>query len=400
MEVLIKNCRLIDGYLDIQGDLYIKEGKIVEYGPGLDYACPRLDGKNLLAMPAFVELHGHFREPGYCYKEDLSTGSRAALKGGYTYVNLMANTKPIISSMDLVEDILAKAKDLDLIDIHQVVSITREFDGYSLDHLDSLDDRVRFISDDGFGVQSNLVMYQAMVKAREKDLIIIAHEEDKEIVNIDSRLAENLMTHRDLYLSQLTGAKLHLAHISTKEVVEQVREAKKENPHLSCEVSPHHFSLYDNDYRVNPPIREREDVEAIIGGIQDGTIDMIATDHAPHSQKDKEEGAPGISGLETAFALAYSYLVKEGHISLQKLSQLMSENPAKLAGIKKGRIKAGYDGDIVLVDLDQKNIVRGDQFVSKGKNTPFNGMELYGQLVATIRRGQVKYNGGVDLDNR
>ncbi|NLW21655.1 MAG: dihydroorotase [Tissierellia bacterium] len=400
MEVLIKNCRIVDETKDIQGDIYIKDGRIVEYGQSIHIDCKTIDATNLVAMPSFIDMHVHFREPGYTYKEDIYTGSMAALKGGYTFVNLMANTDPVCSGMEIVEYVLGRAKELDLIDIHQTVSVTKDFDGKTLDHLHTLDERVKFISDDGKGVQSNLTMFKALLIARDRDLTVIAHEEDEEIVDIDTRLSENIMTMRDIYLSGLTGARLHLAHVSTKESIEEIRKAKKEGIRVTCEVTPHHIALYDNDYRVNPPIREREDVRALVQGIVDGTVDVIATDHAPHSEEDKEKGAPGISGLETAFSLVYTNLVKRGSISLNRLSQLMSASPGKLMGLNKGRIKKGYDGDIVLIDLDKKIIIDKESFISKGKNTPFNGVEVYGEIIATIRRGQVKYNGGVNIDNR
>lgn len=399
MEILIKNCRIIDETKDFQGDIYIKDGKIAEFGKALVQNCKTVNGSGLVAMPGFIDMHVHFREPGYTYKEDIYTGSKAALKGGYTFVNLMGNTNPISSNMDVVDYVLDRANQLNLIDVHQVVSITKDFDGRTLDHLESLDNRVKFISDDGKGVQSNLVMYKAMLKAKEKGLTIIAHEEDEEIVNIDTRLSENIMTYRDFYLSKLTGAKLHLAHVSTKESIEEIRKAKIGNPNVTCEVTPHHIALYDNDYKVNPPIREKKDVIAIIEGIKDGTVDMIATDHAPHSKEDKEKGAPGISGIETAFPVCHTTLVKSGEITLNKLSELMSGNPGRLADINKGKIEVGYDGDIVMVDLEEKIIVDGNKFVSKGKNTPFNDMEFYGTVVATIRKGEIKYNGGIEIDN-
>ena len=399
MEILIKNCRVVDDTRDFQGDIYIKDGKIAEYGKKLEHDCKTIKGDGLVAMPAFIDIHVHFREPGYTYKEDIYTGSLAALKGGYTFVNLMGNTNPIASNMDVVNYVLDRASQLDLVDIHQVVSITKDFDGKTLDHLDDLDNRVKFISDDGKGIQSNFTMYNAMLKAKEKDLTIIAHEEDVEIVNIDTRLSENIMTFRDIYLSNIIGAKLHLAHVSTKECIDKIREAKIDNPNITCEVTPHHIALYDNNYRVNPPIRGKEDVIAIIEGIKNGTVDMISTDHAPHSKEDKEKGSPGISGIETAFPICYTTLVKSGKVSLNKLSELMSANPGRFAGINKGKMEVGYDGDIVLVDLDKKIIVEGKNFVSKGKNTPFEGMEFFGDIVATIRKGEIKYNGGIEIDN-
>lgn len=399
MDLLIKNCRIIDESKDIFGDIYIENGRIVDFGKSIDVNCKTINGANLITLPSFIDMHAHFREPGYSYKEDIESGSRAALKGGYTLVNLMANTNPIVSSMDIVDYILQKAKELDLIDIHQTVSITRDFDGKTIEHLDNIDGRVKFVSDDGKGIQSNRTMYEAMLKAKKKKLTLILHEEDEEISTFDSRLSENIMTLRDLYLAKLTGARIHLAHVSTKESIDMIRRAKREGVSVTCEVSPHHFSLYDLDYRVSPPIRRKNDVEAILEGIRDQTVDIIATDHAPHSLEDKKKGAPGISGLETSFSISYASLVKAKIISINQLSKLLSAQPARLMGVKKGRIEKGFDGDLVLVDLDQKVKVDSSKFLSKGKNTPFDGMEFYGRILATIRRGQIKYNGGIEVDN-
>lgn len=391
MGLLIKNSRIIDEELDLIGDVYIAEGKISEYGENLNYDCEIIDGKDLVLMPAFIDLHVHFREPGFTNKEDLSTGGHAALKGGFTFVNLMGNTKPICSSMDIVDYVLNRAKELDLVDIHQCVSITKNFDGHTLDHLDQLDNKVKIITDDGMGINSNIVMYNAMVKAKKKNLTIMTHAEDKDLTPIDYRISENIITVRDIYLAKATGAKLHLAHVSTKEAIEEIRKAKREGVNVTCEVTPHHISLWDNDYLVNPPIRSKADVDEIISGIIDGTVDTIATDHAPHTKEDKEKGSPGLSGLETAFSITYTTLVKGHKISLNKLSQLMSANPGRIMGINKGRIKAGYDADLVLVDLNKKVIIDSNTFLSKGKNTPFNGREVYGDLVMTLKDGKRKY---------
>ncbi len=391
MEILIKGSRIVDEELDFLGDLYIKDGKIKEIGKDLNYDCKLINGQGLVLMPAFIDLHVHFREPGYTYKEDLSTGGKAALKGGYTLVNLMGNTNPICSSMETVEYILNRGKELDLVDLHQTVTITKDFDGETLKHLETLDNRVKFISDDGYGVKSNLVMYKAMVKAKEKSLTIMTHAEEEDLTPIDYRISENIITIRDIYLSKVTGAKLHLSHVSTKEAIEEIRRGKKEGVNVTCEVSPHHISLWNNNYKVNPPIREKEDVEALIEGIIDGTVDSIATDHAPHSKEDKENGAPGLSGIETAFSVSYTSLVKSGKINLKKLSKIMSGNPGRIMDVKKGRIEKAYDGDLVLVDLEKEKIINSENFLSKGKNTPFEGMKFYGDVVSTIKDGKVKY---------
>lgn len=392
MKILIKNSRIIDETLDLIGDLYIEDGKIAEWGEDLNHECETIDGRELVLMPAFIDLHVHFREPGYTHKEDLETGGKAALKGGFIFVNLMGNTDPICSSMEVVDYVLNRGKQLNLVDIHQCVSITKDFDGKSLEHLDRLDNRVKVITDDGMGINSNIVMHNAMVKAKEKGLTIMTHAEDKDLTPIDYRISENIITVRDIYLSKTTGAKLHLAHVSTKEGIEEIRKAKAEGVNVTCEVTPHHISLWDNDYKVNPPIRAKEDVDEIILGIIDGTVDTIATDHAPHTKEDKENGSPGLSGLETAFSITYTTLVKGDKITLNKLSKIMSANGARIMDINKGRIKVGYDADLVLVDLNKKVIIDKNTFLSKGKNTPFNGMEFFGEVVMTLKDGAVKYN--------
>lgn len=391
MDILIKGARIVDESLDFIGDLYIKDGLIDEFGESLNYDCKTISGEGLVLMPSFIDLHVHFREPGNTHKEDLFTGGMAALKGGFTLVNLMGNTNPVCSSMETVEYVLNKGKELDLVDLHQTVSITKDFDGKTLDHLETLDNRVKFISDDGYGVKSNIVMYNAMVKAKEKGLTIMTHAEEEDLTPIDYRISENIITIRDLYLSKVTGAHLHLAHVSTKEAIEEIRRAKSEGVNVSCEVTPHHITLWDNDYKVNPPIREWEDVEAIIEGIIDGTVDTIATDHAPHTREDKEKGAPGLSGIETAFSVTYTSLVKSNKIDLKKLSKIMSANGGRIMDVKKGKIEKGYEGDLILVDLNKEITVDGEKFISKGKNTPFKGMKFYGEVVTTIKAGKIKY---------
>lgn len=391
MKILIREARVVDETKDFIGDLYINNGVIEDFGRDLNYDCESIDGQDLVLMPAFIDLHVHFREPGYTHKEDLFTGSLAALKGGYSLVNLMGNTNPICSSMDTVEYILNKAKELDLVDVHQTVSITKGFDGESLEHLEALDTRVKFISDDGKGVKSNIVMYNAMLLAKEKGLTIMTHAEDDDLTPIDYRISENIITIRDIYLSKVTEARLHLCHVSTKEAIEEIRRGKSEGVNLTCEVTPHHIALWDKDFKVNPPIRRKSDVEALIQGIIDGTVDTIATDHAPHTKEDKENGAPGLSGIETAFPVSYTTLVKSGRIDLMKLSKIMSGNPGRIMGVKKGRIEKGYDGDMVLLDLSKEIIVDGHSFISKGKNTPFNGMKFYGDIVMTLKNGEIKY---------
>lgn len=393
MELLIKNVNIVDSSKAFCGDVYINNGKIEDIGI-LNRDCEVLDGEGLYLLPSFVDLHAHFREPGYEYKEDILSGSMAAVKGGYTAVNLMGNTNPPCSYMDIVDYVLDRARRIGLVDIHQTVTITKDMLGKDIDHLKLIDERVKFISDDGKGIVNNKVMLLAMQVAKEKGITVISHAEDEEISKIDTRLSENLMTKRDIELAKFTGCSLHIAHVSTKEAMEEIATAKDKGLKITCEVTPHHiFGTSSLNYKVNPPLREREDIEALIRAIKKGYVDAIATDHAPHTKEDKEKGAMGISGIEVAFPICFTKLVLEGHITLNRLIKIMSENPARIMGLNKGKIEVGYDGDLVLVDLKKNYKIDPSSFLSKGKNNPFDGYEVYGRVVSTIKAGKVLFRG-------
>lgn len=397
MNLLIKNANIIDAYENFNGDILIIDGKISEIGKEINKTeVETIDAKGLTLMPAFIDTHAHFREPGLTHKEDIESGSKAAAKGGYTGVCLMGNTNPICSTRDVVEYVRNRAKEVGLVDIHQCVSITENFGGKSIEHLNAFEDdrELVAITDDGVGVMDSSIMMKAMEKAKENNWIVMSHAEDKTFSKIDMRIAEDLMTIRDLYLAKVTKARLHMAHVSTIESITAIRRAKKEGANVTCEVTPHHIGLTteESNYRVNPPIREKDDVKAIIEGIKDGTVDCIGTDHAPHTQEDKEKGAPGMVGLETAFSICYTELVKKYGITINKLSELMSRNPANILGMNKGSITIGKDGDLVLVDLNKEVIIDKDKFVSKGKNTPFHGRKYFGEVVMTIKAGKVIYS--------
>lgn len=397
MNLLITNAKIVDAYENYYGDILIKDGKINKIGT--DIKCSdieTIDAKGLTLMPAFIDTHAHFRDPGFTHKEDIESGAMAAVKGGYTGICLMGNTNPICSTKEVVEYVRGKAKEVDLVDIHQCVSITDNFKGNSIEHLEAFigDKKLKAITDDGVGVMDSSVMMNAMIKARENNWIVMSHAEDKTFSKIDMRIAEDLMTIRDLYLAKVTNARLHMAHVSTKEAIKAIREAKKEGTKVTCEVTPHHVALttVESNYRVNPPIREKEDIDEIVTGINDGTVDCIGTDHAPHTAEDKLNGAPGMVGLETAFSICYTKLVKEKNITLNKLSELMSKNPANILKMNKGTVTIGKDGDLILVDLNKKVTVNSSEFISKGKNTPFEGKEYYGEIKMTIKNGRVVYN--------
>lgn len=394
--LLIKNVNVVDAFQNFYGDVYIKNGIINEIGRSIVKKDVKvIDGHNLTLMPSFIDTHAHFREPGFTHKEDILSGSKAAVKGGYTGVCLMANTYPVCSNYEVLNAIRNRAKEVGLIDIHQCISITDGFSGDNIDHLENFkyDKNLIAISDDGFGVMDSSVMMKAMQLAKENNWIVMSHAEDETFSRIDMRIAEDLMTIRDLYLAKITKAHLHMAHVSTIEAIKAIENAKKEGVKVTCEVTPHHIALDStiSNYRVNPPIREKEDVENIINAIKEDIVDCIGTDHAPHTKDDKENGAPGMVGLETAFSICYTTLVKNNGISLNKLSSLMSKNPAEILRMNKGIISVGKDGDMVLVDLDKKVVVDSNDFVSKGKNTPFEGREYYGEVVMTIKGGKVVY---------
>lgn len=395
MRLLIKGARIVDCSQDFVGDVYIEKGIVKKVDRDINENCPVISGEGLVLLPSFMDLHCHFRDPGYTYKEDLLSGSLAAIRGGYTAVNLMANTNPVCSSMDIVDYVMDKSNKLNLIEIHQTVSITKDLKGRDINHLKNIRKPVRFISDDGKGVLKSRVMLEALVKAKEMGLVVISHAEDEELSEISTRLSENVLTARDIALAKFTGAQLHLAHVSTREAMEDIVAAKKRGYRITCEVTPHHIALTeDHDYRVNPPLRRREDIDFIIEAIKDGFVDAIATDHAPHSIEDKLNGAPGISGIETSFSICYTELVEKGHISINRLSEIMSKNPARIMGLNKGEIKQGFDGDLVLVDINKEVEINSAEFVSKGKNTPFDGMKYFGEVEMTIKGGKVLYRGG------
>ncbi|HII4421957.1 dihydroorotase [Clostridium perfringens] len=397
MNLLIKNVNLIDESNNFFGDIYIEKGVIKELGTELNKECETLDGKGLVLMPAFIDTHAHFRDPGFEYKEDIESGSKAAVRGGYTTVTLMPNTKPVCSSKEILDYVVNKGKEVGLVDLYQTVSITKNLSGEEINHLREFEGNpnVKAITDDGKGVSDSKIMMEAMKIAKENNWIVMSHAESPEFSKVDMRLAENMMTWRDITLAKFVDCRLHMSHVSTKEAMKYIIEGKNDGVKVTCEITPHHLALNNkiSNYRVNPPIREEEDVNFLIKAIKMNYVYCIGTDHAPHSKEDKEKGAPGMIGIEQAFSICYTKLVKENHISLNKLSQLMSGNAAKLLNINKGKLQPGFLGDLVLIDLNKKRIFKEEDIVSRSKNTPFNGMEFYGDVVLTIKNGKIVYKG-------
>lgn len=397
MNLLIKNVNLIDESNNFFGDIYIEKGLIKELGTELNKECETLDGKGLVLMPAFIDTHAHFRDPGFEYKEDIESGSKAAVRGGYTTVTLMPNTKPVCSSKKVLDYVVNKGKEVGLVDLYQTVSITKNLSGEEINHLREFEGNpnVKAITDDGKGVSDSKIMMEAMKIAKENNWIVMSHAESPEFSKVDMRLAENMMTWRDITLAKFVDCRLHMSHVSTKEAMKYIIEGKNDGVKVTCEITPHHLALNNkiSNYRVNPPIREEEDVNFLIKAIKMNYVDCIGTDHAPHSKEDKEKGAPGMIGIEQAFSICYTKLVKENHISLNKLSQLMSGNAAKLLNLNKGKLQPGFLGDLVLINLNKKRIFKEEDIVSRSKNTPFNGMEFYGDVVVTIKNGKIVYKG-------
>ncbi len=404
--LLIHRARVVDAVHDGVMDILIRGGVITAVrsaphleqkdsgGSGLSSDGTAIEAGGLACLPAFCDLHAHFRDPGQTIKEDLASGSRAAGKGGYTAVNLMANTKPVISSRRQVQDVLDRAAVIGLVDVHQCASITRDMDGKNVDHLESLGNAVRIISDDGHDVMDAHVMLQAMTAAARLGLTVMCHCEDMNLSSTDYRLAEDVMTARNIELARAAGCRLHIAHVSTEGSMRTIIAAKERGQAVTCEVTPHHLALTSAvNFRVNPPLRTQQDVDFLIRAIQQGWVDAIATDHAPHTADDKAAGAPGMVGLETAFGVCFTTLVRPGYITLARLTELMSRNPARILGLNKGRIAPGYDGDLVLVNLDTPWTVDSGNFASKGRNTPFDGQTLWGQVMTTIKAGRVVYRG-------
>lgn len=377
-------------------DLCLRDGKIFAKGLHLqpEEGEETLNGQGLTVLPGFVDTHCHWRTPGFEYKEDITTGSRAAAAGGYTFVNLMPNTKPVCSSVAIANQVMQEAERVGLCSCNQTLSITKDFDGETLDHLKTLPETVRFVTEDGKGVQNNQTMARAFAICQQKGITIMSHAEDMQISKWDYRLAENIETVRNLHLAEYYGTHLHFCHVSTKEAIEAIEASRWKGAPVTCEVTPHHLWWTKDrcNYRVNPPIREQADVDALVEAIRLGAVDTIGTDHAPHTAEEKTNGAAGMVGLETAFAICYTKLCLECGLPLQTLSELMSTNGAKLLGLAgKGKLDIGYDADIALVDLGEVWTVHNEALHSKSKNSPYEGVQLTGRVKYTFHNGRMTW---------
>ena len=419
MKLLIKNVVVFGKECDI----YVVDGIIKRIAKNVTYNADKtIDGNGLTALPAFVDMHTHLREPGFERKEDIESGSRAAVRGGYASVCCMPNTNPVIDNKCIVSYVVNRAKEVDLARVYPIASITKGMKGEELTNFGSVKAfGAVAVSDDGMPVTSSNTMRLAIEYAKPFGLPVISHCEDFSIADGGvvnegyhatvaglkgiSRVAEEAMVAREILIAESLDSSVHVAHISTTNSVNLVRDAKKRGAKVTAETCPHYIALtdeeilsYDTDTKVNPPLREERDRKNIIEGIKDGTIDAIATAPAPHHADDKtlesNYAANGISGIETAFSVAYTYLVRSGEITLKRLSELMTDNPANIMNIPYGELKVGGLADITLVDLDEKYTVDSSEFFSKGKNTPFEGKELYGRVKTTVVNGEIKYDKG------
>ncbi len=417
--LLIQNAIIVTHDEEQQQDILIENGQISALATHIPVteAMEVIDAAGKLVAPGFIDVHVHLREPGYAYKETVKTGTMAAAKGGFTTVAPMPNVDPVPDSREhlaVLEALIARDA---AVKVEPIASITLDEQGETLVEMSELAPKVIGFSDDGVGIQEANTMYQAMLAAKKVGKPIIAHTEDDSLKNrgyvhegayaqqqgwrgIPS-VCESSQIARDITLAEATGCHYHVCHISAKESVQLIREAQAKGISVTAEVTPHHLVLIDEDVKdsqgkMNPPLRAQADREALIAGIIDGTIAMIATDHAPHSEEEKARGlelAPfGIVGLETAFPLLYTKLVQPGIISLTKLIQLLSMNPADVFQLyDRGCIAVGKQADLTIIDLNKTATVDPQTFVSLGKNTPFTGMELQGWPVMTLVDGKIVY---------
>jgi dihydroorotase len=421
MKLIIKNGLLINenGSLE-KKHLYIDNGQIVkisEHLSGEDQAEKVIDANGLFVSPGFIDVHVHLREPGGEHKETIETGTKAAAKGGFTTICAMPNTNPVPDSKEQIQWLKKRIQETGKVRVLPYGSITKRLAGDQLNHFKELAEAGAFaFTDDGVGIQTAERMYQAMREAAKVNKAIVAHCEDMSLVQggvvhegkVDKRLglkgitslAESVQIARDVLLAEQSGCHYHVCHISTKESVRIVRDAKRAGIHVTAEVSPHHLLLCEDDipgndtnYKMNPPLRSRADQEALIEGLLDGTIDLIATDHAPHSESEKRQGmekAPfGIVGLETAFPLLYTNFVEKGVLSLKQLVDFLTKKPADIFNLPYGKLAEGNVADLVLIDWKQEETIDPATFVSKGKNTPFAGWTCKGWPQATIVSGEV-----------
>jgi len=425
--LLIKNGTIIDPSQSLEKriDLLIRDGRVEDIDESLEAEGAEIfDAADLIVAPGFIDLHVHLREPGYEYKETIASGARAAVAGGFTSVCCMPNTNPVNDNSSVTSFIIEQGRAAKLANVFPIGAITQGSKGEHLAEIGEMKAAgVVAISDDGRPVRDSGVMRRAMEYSRDFDLAVVDHCEDgcgvtgwamhegeySALMGLNGLpgAAEDLHVARDITLAELTGARVHIAHISTARSVEMVRQAKRSGLPVTCEVTPHHFTLtdrdvyesgYDTNFKMAPPLRPQSDLEAVIEGLRDGTIDAIATDHAPHHANEKmlefDHAPNGIIGLETAVRLTLDRLVDRGVISLMRMVELLSVNPARIFNLNRGTLKVGAVADVTIFDPNGEIKIDASKFQSKSRNTPFGGWELKGAPAATIVGGRVVWRDG------
>lgn len=422
MSIIIKNGLLLTNEGELRKtELYIQDGKIKEINDEItEPADETIDANGKIIAPGFVDLHVHLREPGGEKKETIATGTMAAAKGGFTTVAAMPNTRPVPDTKEQLEKIQERIEETAAVRVLPYASITVRELGQELTDFEGLKEAGAFaFTDDGVGIQEAGMMLKAMKKAAALDMAIVAHCEDNTLINQGSlhegkksaelgingipSACESVHIARDVLLAEAADCHYHVCHISTKESVRTVRDAKRHGIHVTAEVTPHHLLLNeehitgnDANFKMNPPLRSKEDHQALIEGLLDGTIDFIATDHAPHTSQEKAEGielAPfGIVGLETAFPLLYTEMVEKGILTLKQLIDFLTVKPAEAFGLPYGKLAEGEIADLVLLDLTHEEKIDPATFLSKGKNTPFAGWDCKGWPVMTIASGKIVWS--------
>ena len=423
MKLLIQNGHLLNpaNGFDQVADLLIEDGQVtrISTSPIFEEGARVIDATGLYVMPGFIDLHVHLRDPGLTYKETLATGSMAAARGGFTTICPMPNTKPVMDTPQKIEEIVERARKEAVVHILPIGSVTLGMEGKETTDVQGMKEAGAIaISEDGKSVMDSAVYAEGMKKAAEAGIPVFAHCEDIRLVRGGvmnagekatklglpgiTNAVEDIIAIRDILLAEETGVHLHLCHCSTKYSVPMVEQARAKGLPVSAEVCPHHFAMCDEDitedhgrFKMNPPLRSREDVAALKEGIRKNIMTCISTDHAPHAEEEKncsmKQAAFGIVGLETAFALSVTELVEGGYLTPMELAAHMSLQPAQVIGIEKGDLSEGHCADIAIVDLKEKWVVDPLEFASKGKNTPFAGRELTGRVRYTICDGRVVF---------
>ena len=419
--MLIRGGRVIDpkNGVDMVADVLVENGKIAKIEENISAEGMQvIEAAGRVVAPGFIDMHCHLRDPGQEYKEDLISGTKAAARGGFTGVCCMPNTHPVNDNAAVTRYILEKAQwQGSGVHVYPVGAISKGLEGKEMAEIGRMKQAgIIAISDDGRPVANSNLLRLAMQYADYFNVFVMSHSEDKNLVGDGvmnegfistklglpgiTRAAEEVMIARDILVAEAEGKRIHLCHVSTKGGVQLVREAKKRGVRVTAETTPHYIGAtdewvigYDSNCRVNPPLREESDRQACIAGLVDGTLDCIATDHAPHHQDEKKVefhiAASGISGFETAFCVSYTELVRAGHMTLPQLIEKMSTKPAQLLGVPGGELTVGAAADIVILDPEKEITVDAEKFVSRGHNTPFHGRTYYGAVLATIVGGRV-----------